>query len=393
MMRVLRSVLAAHYLAAFTALGMPLFMPRVLAQLAPHSPDWLVGVLYVLPTICTALTAATWGRLADRYGRKLSLVRALLGLAFGFALAGLAPNLPVFILALIIQGGCGGSLAAANAYLSTQVQGPALSRSLDWTQFSARLAMVTAPALLGLATDRGLAQGLYTYLAALPLLGLLLAIQLPPDSVAGTPGAADARSAAKPDQRHGARLWGLLSIQFLYYFSVVITFPYFLVYCRTLGIADDSMAGLIYSLPHLVYLILMPWLKPGKLVLSHWALLGGLAVLTGASLCQAWLKHAGPLLPVRVLYGVGMTLTIIGLNRAISECAKQGATGRLFGVFDACGKWSGTLGGVIAGVLMQRYGPAMPFVASTLAGIGALIVAAFVFLINKRPGYVPARHT
>ncbi|WXF82642.1 hypothetical protein WDV90_14555 [Xanthomonas translucens pv. undulosa] len=60
-MRVLRSVLAAHYLAAFTALGMPLFMPRVLAQLAPHSPEWLVGVLYVLPTICTALTAATWG--------------------------------------------------------------------------------------------------------------------------------------------------------------------------------------------------------------------------------------------------------------------------------------------------------------------------------------------
>lgn len=391
-MRVLGTVLAAHYLAAFTALGMPLFMPRVLAQMAPHSPAWLAGVLYVLPTICTALTAAAWGRLADRYGRKLSLVRALLGLTFGFVLAGLAPNLTVFILALIIQGGCGGSLAAANAYLATQVQGPALSRSLDWTQFSARLAMVTAPVLLGLATDRGLAQGLYTYLAALPLLGLLLVIQLPPDSSSAHPAAADVRSVAKPDERKDTRLWGLLSIQFLYYFSVVITFPYFLVYCRTLGVADDSMAGLIYSLPHLVYLVLMPWLKPGRILLSHWTLLVGLGVLIGASLFQASLKHAGPLVPVRVLYGIGMTLTIVGLNRAISECAERGATGRLFGVFDACGKWAGTFGGVIAGVLMQRYGPAMPFVASTLAGIGALIVATFVFLIKRGPGYAPARH-
>ncbi|MGO4780749.1 MFS transporter, partial [Lysobacter sp. 2RAB21] len=68
MMRILGPVLTAHYLAAFTALGLPIFMPRVLAELAPGAPDWLVGVLYVLPTICTALTASAWGRFSDTYG-------------------------------------------------------------------------------------------------------------------------------------------------------------------------------------------------------------------------------------------------------------------------------------------------------------------------------------
>jgi len=163
-MRTLASVLAAHYLAAFTALGMPVFMPRVLEGLAPGAPDWLSGLLYVLPTVCTALTATAWGRLADRYGRKLSLMRAQAGLVLGFLMAGFAPNLAWFVCALIVQGTCGGSLAAANAYLATQAQGQSLTRALDWTQFSARLAMVTAPALLGLATGLGLAQTLYRYL-------------------------------------------------------------------------------------------------------------------------------------------------------------------------------------------------------------------------------------
>ncbi|MGO4781553.1 MFS transporter, partial [Lysobacter sp. 2RAB21] len=85
-------------------------------------------------------------------------------------------------LGLIVQGTCGGSMAAANAYLSTQSQGATLSRSLDWTQFSARLAMVSAPPLLGLVTGAGQTLQLYLYLAALPALALAITWWLPTDT-------------------------------------------------------------------------------------------------------------------------------------------------------------------------------------------------------------------
>ncbi|RBD98954.1 MFS transporter, partial [Xanthomonas oryzae pv. oryzae] len=101
MKRILGPVLAAHYLAAFTALGMPLFLPQVLAELAPSTAVGWSGVLYVLPTLCTALTASAWGRLADRYGRKRSLLRAQLGLALGFAIAGFAPSLTWLVVGLL----------------------------------------------------------------------------------------------------------------------------------------------------------------------------------------------------------------------------------------------------------------------------------------------------
>ncbi|MBB6246691.1 MFS family permease [Rhodanobacter sp. A1T4] len=389
-MRVLGAVLTAHYLAAFTALGMPVFMPSVLAQLAPGTPDWLAGTLYVLPTICTALTATGWGRLADRYGRKLSLMRAQVGLAFGFMLAGCAPNLMVFVVALIIQGSCGGSLAAANAYLSTQSKGPALARALDWTQFSARLAMLTAPILLGVAIDRGLAQSLYGYLSLLPLLGLVITSRLPPDTVETHTQHSPGRSMAQSANSIHRELWGLLTVQFLYYFAVVVTFPYFILYCRNLGITSDSMAGLIYSLPHLVYLLILPWQRSNSLMPQRLLLLG-LGLLACTSLMQAMLTHTALLAPVRVFYGVGMTLAICGLNRALSHCAANAPAGRLFGLFDSCGKWAGALGGIVAGALVHRYGLAMPFFAAALAGAIALTAATLVFYSGKqRQPYVAA---
>ena len=389
MMRTLASVLVAHYLAAFTALGMPVFMPRVLAGLAPGAPDWLSGVLYVLPTVCTALTATAWGRLADRYGRKLSLMRAQAGLALGFLLAGFAPSLPWFVLALIVQGTCGGSLAAANAYLATQSQGPSLARSLDWTQFSARLAMVTAPALLGLATGLGLAQTLYRYLALLPLLAWALTWTLPTDAAAGS---AQRASSAPTTQAQGdaRELWPLLAVQFFFYFAMVVTFPYFISYSEALGVEGDSRAGLYYSLPHLVYLVLLPWLR-SRSPAPQRPLLAGLGLFSLACLLQAVLSDASWLAPVRVLYGIGMLLAIAGLNRALSRHAGAAGAGRLFGRFDACGKWAGAAGGVAAGLLVHRWGLATPFIAAASAGAGALACAARVFLFLPRsPSYVSA---
>lgn len=382
-MRILGPVLFAHYLAAFTALGMPLFMPRVLAVLAPGAPTWLTGALYVLPTVCTALTSTAWGRWADRHGRRLSLMRAQVGLTAGFLLAGYAPNLWWFVVALVIQGTFGGSLAAANAYLSTQSKAGALSRALDWTQYSARLAMVTAPILLGLATQTGLTHELYRYLAILPCLALIVTSLLPRDQPAtGEVASRPATTSALAPKAERRLMGGLLTIQFLFCFAMVVTFPYFLPYSERLGVTDDGLAGLFYSLPHLVYLVAMPWLRRASA--SPATLLVGLGVLSVACAGHAVLSGATWLPLMRVVYGLGMLLAFVGLNRAMAAQAREGVAGRMFGRFDACGKWAGALGGVVAGSLVTRYGLAMPFFAAAATAATALLVAAAVFLPGTR---------
>lgn len=400
-MRILGPVLFAHYLAAFTALGMPLFMPRVLGVLAPGAPTWLVGTLYVLPTVCTALTATAWGRWADRHGRRLSLLRAQAGLAVGFLIAGFAPNLPVFVAALVIQGTFGGSLAAANAYLATQSKAGTLSRALDWTQYSARLAMVTAPILLGLATRTGLTHELYGYLAVLPCLALLVTSRLPrdvPRVVVSTKAAASTSPVpAATSMPHAGDisptsvLAGLLAIQFLFCFAMVVTFPYFLPYSEHLGVRDDGVAGWFYSLPHLVYLVAMPWLR--RMGTSPLTLLAGLAVLALACVGHAVLIVDTWLPVMRLAYGAGMLLSFVGLNRAMAAQSHERGAGTLFGRFDATGKWAGALGGVVAGSLVARYGLAMPFVAAAItAGVAWLLAVAVYLPATRRNVHVPPRH-
>ncbi|NJC38762.1 MFS family permease [Xanthomonas arboricola] len=388
MKRILGPVLAAHYLAAFTALGMPLFLPQVLAELAPSAAVGWSGVLYVLPTLCTALTAGTWGRLADRYGRKRSLLRAQLGLALGFAIAGFAPSLSWLVIGLIVQGTCGGSLAAANAYLASQPQAGPLARALDWTQYSARLAMVSAPALLGLAVALGPAQSLYRALALLPLLAFALTWRLPADRPAARPVTSPARSTPSADAAASlsasartattaSALWpALLVAQFLFCFAMVVTFPYFIPYALARGAGHDALAGLLYSLPHLVYLVVLPWWRRGDG--DAW-LVPGLVLFAVACLWQALLHDAFALAAARLLFGLGMLFGLRGLNRRLAQVASGHGAGRLFGRFDACGKWAGVFAGAAAGALTQAAGPATPFLAAALAAAAAALTVLVRF--------------
>ncbi|MBS7661743.1 MFS transporter [Pseudomonas lalucatii] len=366
--RLIASVLLGHYLSAFTALGIPLYLPRILADLAPDAPLWSIGVLFVLPTLCTALAAPLWGRLADRHGCRLSLLRAHLGLCAGFLLAGFSPNLALFVLALVIQGTFGGAMAASNAYLATQLDKDGLARALNWTQYSARLAMISGPILLGLLTAQGLGLELYRWLAPLPLLAFALVLPLPADRPRRP---ARAAGSATTNIRLPGDLQRLLAVQFLFSFAMVVTFPYFVPYGEGLGIANDALLGLLYSLPHGVYLLALPWAQRR----AANPLGVGLALLALGNALQFAIVQPEPLLALRLLSGAGMLLAFVGLHRCLSQRSRQGGAGRLFGWYDASGKWAGTVAGVSAGLLSQGYGIASPFLVACVAACAALLLA------------------
>ena len=73
---VLPVVLLSHFTAALVALGMPPFFGLILTgTFAVEHTVW-VGWFYIIPTVCTALAAPFWGRIADRFGRRWSPHRA-----------------------------------------------------------------------------------------------------------------------------------------------------------------------------------------------------------------------------------------------------------------------------------------------------------------------------
>lgn len=349
--RLIYSVLFCHFIASMAALGMPLFLPYVLPTLNGQNAIEWVGALFILPTFCTALAARFWGRFADKHGRRLSLLRAQLGLALGFFLCGMADSMTTFVLGLIVQGTFGGAMAASNGYLATQIKERGLlSKTLNKTQLSARLALVVAPISLGsvLAYIRPL--DAYLYLTVLPLMAFVMTLMLPKDtSKAETLSTAIQLEPNDCVSVQPVSLQPLYILQFLFAFATVLTFPYFAVFAHSRSIDSQMWIGFLYALPHLVYLLVA-----GKIHLMQHTTQRTIAI-GFSTLAIACLLHLIPsivgIVLARILFGLAMVFCFHGLHKKLTESFDPNASGKVFASFDAMSKWGGVLAGLSAAFL------------------------------------------
>ncbi len=362
--RIVTTIMVCHFVAAFAALGMPPFFALILDKSLHSDAIYLAGWLYVIPTFFTAISSPWWGRLADKYGKKPLLLRAQLGLAGSFLLAGFAPNTLVFIAALSLQGLLGGTFAASNAYLATVASGTALSHSLTLMQWSARAALVIAPVGLGLLMTIESPLELYRYLALLPLTAALLIGWLPayPEQAAtNTPLSIKSETIEATSTQ-------VYVLQFTFIFATVVTFPYFVPFVQENSDAPlPALAGLLFGLPHLVYLLcavpLSRHLKQHNLVhlLTVAYLLFALSLL-GQALFSSLLAIS----VLRIVMGFSMTLGFIGLHALIVSTVNSGNAGRTFGGFESNSKWGAVAAGLIAGVSVQMIDLKAPFFIGAL---------------------------
>ena len=381
---IVATVMVCHFIAAFAALGMPPFFALILDQSLHSEATYLAGWLYVVPTFFTAISCPWWGKLADKYGKKPLLLRAQLGLAGSFLLAGFAPDVWVFSIALVLQGLLGGTFSASNAYLATVENGAALTRSLTLMQWSARAALVIAPTGLGLlmmTVESPLA--LYRYLALLPLCAALLIWRLPVQQEQ-TAGKVQAQATCSVKEATSIQIYAL---QFAFIFAMVVTFPYFVPFMRSdAGAVSPALAGLLFGLPHLIYLLcampLSRYLGQGGLIVT----LALSYLLLAASLLGQALTPALPAVAAwRVVMGLGMTAAYIGLHGLIAGLVNSGNAGSTFGWFESSSKWGAVGAGLVAGIAVQALDVRAPFFISALVMLMAACYLAGLTFYRLRP--------
>ncbi|HEY9120419.1 MAG TPA: MFS transporter [Marinobacter sp.] len=341
----------SHFTAALVALGMPPFFgPILTGTFAVENTAW-VGWFFVIPTVCTAIAAPFWGKIADHFGRRWSLLRAQLGLAVAFVIAGLAPGLTTFAIALIIQGILGGTFAASSAYLTTVAHGRNLAQSLNWMQGSARSAMVLAPILFGVLITQVPPQDLYLFMAMLPLISALLVWKLAPED---RPSRGHRKETSA--REHGLRSapWRRLKwLHFGFNIALVASFPYFVPWAQARTGDSAAMAGFLYSLPHALYLIILitPMKRAAFFRLPE-TLPMGLAVIALSYVVQATAGTLTEILLGRLAMGLGMTACLFALNGETARLTRAESAGRSFGALDSIGKWAGVAAGLFAGVIV-----------------------------------------
>jgi MFS family permease len=384
--RVVMITVAGHFGAAFAALCMPPFYAQILQSsfAAQGSSAALAGWYFTLPTLAAAIANPAWGRLADRIGRRASLMRAHGGLCISFIVTGMARTPLEFALGLTLQGLLGGTFSASNAYLADLLPPTRLATLLGVMQASARTALFAGPALIGMMSGRADMLQLFLYLALFPGVACVLLYLLPDAGERAPQRAVVAPPAtAKSDAADvtaigpcGVSAASLYRLQALFATGTVLSYPYFvsdLAQRLQIGVAT---AGLLFGLPHALFLLLA-WPLGRKLGFANArAALGWHAALTSAGmLLQALADGLPALLAGRVLMGLGMTGAYLAINTLAAATSTASHAGRHFGSLEGANKW----GAVSAGLLASLLAPSLGYAAPLWLG-AALVATLFITL-------------
>lgn len=147
------------------------FLPLYVASLGDFSHQELnfwSGFIYAGMYIVSAITSPWWGKLADKKGRKLMILRASFGMAIAIGAMGLVTNVYQLFALRCLQGLFAGFVSNSNALIATQTPKEKAGQAMGTMASS-----VTAGTLLGPLVG-GFWASIFSYRITFFITGILL---------------------------------------------------------------------------------------------------------------------------------------------------------------------------------------------------------------------------
>jgi DHA1 family multidrug resistance protein-like MFS transporter len=132
------------------------FLPFYIRQVGVTDPESLArwsGLVFAGPFCLSFVATPVWGSLGDRYGRKLMVVRALVGLALSQLLIGFAQDVIQLLVFRVVQGAISGFIAANLALVSTNTPKERMGYAIGFLQSATAAGTVLGPAVGGILAD------------------------------------------------------------------------------------------------------------------------------------------------------------------------------------------------------------------------------------------------
>ncbi len=136
-------------------LGMP-FMVYYIQELGVHDPSQiklLAGILSAGPALSLGIMAPVWGRLADKFGKKLMMIRAVTFGGIVMLALGLSTHVWQLVVLRLLQGVFTGTVTAAAALVASTVPENRLGYSLGFLASSTAIGSSVGPTLGGLMAE------------------------------------------------------------------------------------------------------------------------------------------------------------------------------------------------------------------------------------------------
>lgn len=156
------------------------FLPLYVAELGSVSGlsvELLAGLVFSVQAATMMIASPIWGALADRYGRKLMVERAMFGGAVLLLLMAFVRSAEELVLLRAIQGLITGTLSASNALVAAVVPRERTGFAMGLLQVGLGTGVAMGPLLGGVVADaHGYRAAFYVTAALLLLAGILVLV-------------------------------------------------------------------------------------------------------------------------------------------------------------------------------------------------------------------------
>ena len=368
------------------------FLPLYVRELGVTDPAaialWSGLLAAVTPTV-SGLLAPVFGRLADRFGRKMMLIRSLAGFTVIIAAMGLVTSVQQLFAARFLQGLFAGFTPMAMAVASVSAPREKVATAIARVQGAQLLSVAVGPAVGGFAAEHlGIRPAFYVtaLLCAVSLIALIFLFQEQRATPALAPGARPRSAPLRQflGQPYFVPVMGLLVIAQFIDRGLALIVPLQVAHMPEVA-TPAATSGIIISaaavgatLSASLAARLSTAMPTGRLLFLQFAA-GGL-FCAGMALAGGWVSLLALRILVALCLGGALTLAY-ALGGMIVPAESRGAA---FGWL-AMGVQIGTAASpLLTGALAAVSIPGAYFLDGALAWLGALVLLVFARDLLRR---------
>jgi DHA1 family multidrug resistance protein-like MFS transporter len=372
---------------AFSIVGpiMPLFLPELGVTSAEAVAVW-AGILVSVTSFVAIFTAPIWGGLADRYGRKIMVLRSTLGIGIFTLLMGVAQS-PWHMLALRAgMGALAGFNSAATVMVASAVPERRLGYALGWLSTGQLVGSLIGPVIGGgLADLSGSYRNPFFFAGIVCLAAFLGTLRFVPERF--TPPETRQKSSLFKSLTMLTRAGGLLPVlvvMLMVQFATQAVQPVVSLFVRDmLGDRPDiaTLGGLAFSATGLAGVLAVPILGRRSDAIGCRRVL--LISLAGAALFTA--PQALPLgywAFVAERFGLGLFVggVLPAANALVGRLTAPGQRGLVYGMTSSAYFLGNTLGPLTGGAIAATAGINLVFAVTAV-----LLAINFIWVWMKVP--------
>ncbi|WP_040067447.1 MFS transporter [Pseudomonas batumici] len=350
--------------------------------------------VYVGPMLGIMLTSAFWGRIGDRYGHKLMMIRALAGLSLTQLGLALFSDIWVILVLRFLQGAFAGYIAPAQAY-GVSIEAPARrARLFAILQISTNVGSLLGAVVGGLILDHATFFWINISASALcAVCTVVAAVTLPNVPPVKKAPAAESTTATHSAQGlwQGTPLLSLLGVMGILLLARMLPQTSFSLYVSSVFEVSNSVVGLCYGLLALGFILSAThWSRyfehrtqQDTLQRITFVVIGciGLTAVAGLTRTPAVFVVA------YFIWGVLLGATTPVLMALISKTADSSRQGHVLGIAQSTAQFASIAGISAGGLLSQVYGLQYTYLFVCLVYAVALVP---IVALRYRPMVMPA---